>query len=301
MRYYLSIYLSILCLSLLNAQDGKLPIIDMHMHAFDTLWSETRECFPEPCERVPNQVKRADQLLPQTIKMMDKYHIVRALVSDADIEDIITWQKADARFMISPMSFDPVPKYLDPIEDSIHLFSAIGEVASQYKGYAAGDAGMYKTYELALKYDLPVLVHVAGFGGGPGYPILKGNPMELSLVLQKLPGLRVCVAHGGFPFGDEMIALMYNYPTVYTDISTINWIMPRKIFHRYLKKLTDAGLGKRILFGSDQMIWPETIGIAVEAINTADFLTPEQKRDIFYNNAARFLRLTNDQIKKDHE
>ncbi len=282
------------------AQDGELPIIDIHMHAFDSIWSTTRECFPEPCEKVPNRVKSGDQILPETIRMMDKFKIVRALVSHADIGHIIQWGKADSRFMIAPMSIDPIPEYLDPIEDSIHLFSALGEVTSQYKGYAPNDPDMYKTYGLAIKYDLPVLIHIAGFGGGPNYPILKGNPMELSEVLQKSPELRVCVAHGGFPFGDEMIALMYNYPAVYTDVSTINWILPREIFHRYLKKLMDAGLGKRILFGSDQMIWPETIEIAIEAIDSAEFLTEEQKRDIFYNNAAKFLRLAEDQIKKDH-
>ena len=36
------------------------------------------------------------------------------------------------------------------------------------------------------------------------------------------------------------------------------------------------------MFGSDQMVWPEAIGMAVEAINSADFLTSEQKADIFY-------------------
>jgi predicted TIM-barrel fold metal-dependent hydrolase len=39
------------------------------------------------------------------------------------------------------------------------------------------------------------------------------------------------------------------------------------------------------------MIWPQTIDLAIETIESADFLTEEQKRDIFYNNAARFLRL----------
>lgn len=283
------------------SQQSKQPIIDMHMHAFDTLWSNMRECFPEPCEKIPNRVKSADQILPETIKMMDKYNIVHALVSDGDIDDIIMWKKADNRFMISPMSFDPIPKYLDPIEDNIQLFDAIGEVASQYKGYAANDSAMYATYALANKYELPLLIHITGFGGGPNFPILKGNPMELSEVLQKYPKMRICVAHGGFPFGDEMIALMYNYPTVYTDLSTINWIMPREIFHRYLKKLIDAGLEKRLMFGSDQMIWPETIEIAIESIETAKFLTMEQKRDIFYNNAARFLQLSTEQINIDHE
>ena len=62
----------------------------------------------------------------------------------------------------------------------------------------------------------------------------------------------------------------------------------------------DAGLGKRLMFGSDQMQWPEAIDDAVEAIESAPFLTEEQKRDIFYNNAARFLRLSEAQIAAHH-
>jgi predicted TIM-barrel fold metal-dependent hydrolase len=58
-----------------------------------------------------------------------------------------------------------------------------------------------------------------------------------------------------------------------------------------LSTLIDAGLGSRVMFGSDQMNWPDTIDDAVDAIQSAQMLTAEQKRDIFYNNAARFLRL----------
>jgi len=39
------------------------------------------------------------------------------------------------------------------------------------------------------------------------------------------------------------------------------------------------------------MEWPETIGFGIERIESAAYLTAEQKRDIFYNNAARFLKL----------
>jgi hypothetical protein len=52
-----------------------------------------------------------------------------------------------------------------------------------------------------------------------------------------------------------------------------------------------SGLGERLMFGSDQMVWPEAIGMAIEGIQSASFLTEEQKRDIFYNNAVRFFRL----------
>ncbi|MDH4272210.1 MAG: hypothetical protein OEW18_09575 [Candidatus Aminicenantes bacterium] len=54
------------------------------------------------------------------------------------------------------------------------------------------------------------------------------------------------------------------------------------------------------MFGSDQMTWPDAIGMAVEAVEKADFLSDKQKRDILYNNAARFLRLPPGQMAKHH-
>jgi predicted TIM-barrel fold metal-dependent hydrolase len=45
------------------------------------------------------------------------------------------------------------------------------------------------------------------------------------------------------------------------------------------------------MFGSDQMVWSEMIGRAIATIESAPGLTESQRRDIFYNNAARFLRL----------
>ena len=75
------------------------------------------------------------------------------------------------------------------------------------------------------------------------------------------------------------------------DVAVINWYLPRPEFHRYLQRLVEAGFIKRIMFGSDQMVWPDAIGLGIEAIESAGLLDDEQKRDIFYNNAARFLRL----------
>jgi predicted TIM-barrel fold metal-dependent hydrolase len=39
------------------------------------------------------------------------------------------------------------------------------------------------------------------------------------------------------------------------------------------------------------MVWPGAIEYGISVINQAPFLSAEQKRDILYNNAARFLRL----------
>ena len=45
------------------------------------------------------------------------------------------------------------------------------------------------------------------------------------------------------------------------------------------------------MFGSDERVWPQTIKVAIESIESAEFLNEEQRRDIFRRNAAQFLRL----------
>ena len=52
-----------------------------------------------------------------------------------------------------------------------------------------------------------------------------------------------------------------------------------------MKGLISIGLGKRLIFGTDQVVWPDASGLAIEGIQSASFLREDQKRDIFYNNA----------------
>jgi len=90
---------------------------------------------------------------------------------------------------------------------------------------------------------------------------------------------------------DAMLHLLCSYPQVYVDTGVIDWLLPREEFHTYLKRIVQAGFGDRVMFGSDQMTWPQAIPRAIEAITSADFLSEDQKRDILYRNAARFLRM----------
>ena len=48
------------------------------------------------------------------------------------------------------------------------------------------------------------------------------------------------------------------------------------------------------------MIWPGLLDEAVRAIERAPFLDARQKRAIFYDNAARFLRLSPGEIARHH-
>jgi hypothetical protein len=168
----------------------------------------------------------------------------------------------------------------------------MGEIATQYSTMAPNDPRLEPYYSLAEELDLPVLIHTAGLGAPtPGFRASLGRPLQLEEVVVRHPRLRLYLENAGYPFLEEAIALMVQHPQVHADVSTITWLIPRQAFYRHLQGLMDAGLGKRVMFGSDQMEWPEVIGLGVEAIESAPFLTPAQRRDILYHNAARFLRL----------
>jgi predicted TIM-barrel fold metal-dependent hydrolase len=100
--------------------------------------------------------------------------------------------------------------------------------------------------------------------------------------------------HFGGSYSDEAIVLMKAYPQVYCDISAVSVFMPKTVWEPNLKKLYEAGLGDRIMFGSDYFGMVEE---HLKAILAIDWLSESQKADILYNNAARFLGLTPEQIK----
>jgi uncharacterized protein len=98
--------------------------------------------------------------------------------------------------------------------------------------------------------------------GGPGverpkFRVTLGNPILLEEVLIRHPKLRVYLMHAGGPFLQETKAIMAVYPQVYADLGVIDWIIPRDEFHNALQGLVRAGFGKGLMFGSDQMLWPE--------------------------------------------
>jgi len=273
-------------------------IIDMHLHAMarDPRWQA----------RVGNPVTGQEMVATDeaahrhaTFAAMKRVRIVKAMVS-GDYEAVLRWKQAAPDQVIVGYSFydpDKVDLAFLRREKAAGRLEAIGELGSQYEGIAPNDPRMEPVYALAEELDIPLALHMhpgppgAAYIGFPKVRPSLGNPLLLEDVLLRHPKLRLYVMHAGWPFLEDMIALLWAHPQVYVDVGVIDWAKPRKEFHRYLRGLVEAGYGKRIMFGSDQMVWPEAIEMAVATIQSADYLTPEQKSDIFYHNAARFLRL----------
>jgi hypothetical protein len=153
-------------------------------------------------------------------------------------------------------------------------------------------------WALAEDLDMPVGIHIgtgppgANYLGAARYRARMHSALTIEEVLVKHPKLRVYIMHAGYPMLDDLLAVLYAHPQIYVDVGIIVYNQPRPAFCRYLQAIVDAGFANRVMFGSDQMVWPETIERAISVIDDTPFLTQQQKRDILYNNAARFLRLS---------
>lgn len=278
------------------------PIIDMHQHAEWEIWSKTRLCFPAPCTGAPTSVQAVTELKPLTMKAMAEHNIVMAVVS-APPQHVLPWTEGESGRLLTGIQLNnPQDVPMDELREFFVSDRAqvMGELAFQYEAIPINDPSVEPILELAESLDVPVHVHVLGLGGDSRFPVHLGSPMRVAEVMRRHPNLRIYLENAGWPFLEEVTSLMYQYPGVYADLSTIAHLFPRENFHAYLRDLVENGLGKRLMFGSDQMLWPEVIGEVVEAINSAEFLSLEQKADIFYNNAARFLRLTAEVMAEHH-
>lgn len=252
------------------------------------------------CNGVISSPTTDQELMTRTLAMLEKYNVLA--VTSGPPELVGAWQAAaPARIIPAVLAGGD-----GPTADQLRALAAagraqvFGELVSQYQGLAPDHPALAGFWDVAEELDVPAGIHMGI--APPGVAFLRPtaaryrasftDPLLLEPVLLAHPGLRLYVMHAGWPMLDSMIHLLYAYPQVNVDVSAISWALPRREFHRYLKALVDAGFEKRIMFGSDQMQWPEAIELSIEAILAADFLDAEQREAIFYSNAVEFLRLS---------
>lgn len=306
------------------------PIIDMHLHAYPVAFAAgapactgdqgvplhpldpaedfTPELLSRGCPEPLIAPNSDEEALRLTLAQFETHNIRRAVTSGA-IADVSRWRAASER-IVPAVGFATEENYSVEALRAMHArgeVAAFAEVLAQYRGIAADDERLEPFFALAEELDVPVGVHIgegppaAGrFPGYESYRVGLSSAFQLENVLRRHPRLRIYVMHYGSPLVDDMIAMMFTYPNLYVDVSANNWGMPRRQFYDHLQRMIDAGYEQRIMYGSDQMVWPDAITASINSINEAPFLSAAQKQLIFYGNAARFLRLTPEQIAADH-
>lgn len=287
------------------------PIIDVHLHGYTgEIGSIPMRTFRFLPEQYATQTspQTGELHLRETLRLMRDHNIVLGFVSAGHQTDQLAlakaWREAGGDQIRAGFAHHEPAASLGrqeraELEAAIRSgqIAALAEIAPQYLGLSASDSQFDPYFALAERLDVPVGIHTGtapprqANRRAPAFRTHLGDPRLVEEVLVKYPKLRVWLMHAGWPYLAETKVILQQYPEVYVDVGAISWLQPRAEFHNYLKALIDAGYGDRVMFGSDQMYWPQAIPRAIEGVASAPFLTPQQKSDIFYNNAARFFRL----------
>jgi predicted TIM-barrel fold metal-dependent hydrolase len=298
------------------------PVLDVHQHAMDDSGPNAVPMCPNTAKFTASdpgtkeapfgwvQEECTPKLYPaakgeymkEVLAEMERLNVTAVIFGSP--ESVKKWQAAAPNRVIPGTGFEAAGKRL-PVEQlrtnfTTDGFKVMGEIGLQYQGISPSDMSVDQYFALAEELDVPVAIHMGTGGSGraninrPTFRGSKGDPLLLEELLARHPKLRVQVMHAGYPMIDNMLTLLQANSHVYVDVAGLIWSYPIKEVNRYIQRLVEAGFEDRVMFGTDQLIWPKLMAYSIGIIQNAEYLTPEQKRDILYNNAARFLRIDKD-------
>lgn len=167
-----------------------LPIFDVHLHAY-TIWPVQNDTAWNP-----PQFKRPatnDELLRQSLAAMNKYNVVKAVISGKP-ETVLKWKtSAPERFINGYESFEPfTAEHIERLRRRIKSgdIKVLAEFVTQYMGVAASDSAMELLYKLAEEYDLPIGIHMGlgppGIAYSTDYRSRLSNPLLLEEALIRI-------------------------------------------------------------------------------------------------------------------
>jgi len=297
------------------------PVIDVHVHAMDEspagigpmCPNTTKFTASDPrAKEAPfgwTQEECANKLYPaargeylkDVIAEMERLNVTAVVFGDP--KSVQKWREAAPNRVIPGTGFsegrEPAKRVpLDELRKDFTAdgFKVMGEIGLQYEGISPSDPSVDHYFALAEELDIPVAIHMGTGGSGranvtmPKFRGSMGDPLLLEDLLARHPKLRVQIMHAGYPMIDNLLTLLQANSHAYVDVAGLIWSYPLKEVNRYIERIVEAGFEDRVMFGTDQVIWPKLMAYSISIIQSADYLTPEQKRDILYNNAARFFR-----------
>ena len=254
-----------------------LPIIDMHAHAVYTSEEKFQEIYKE----------------------YRKHNVVKAVIS-GPWETVELWKSMDVddRLVAGLLMLDP-DMDLGQFENLLksRKLQVFGELVPLITGLTLSDPVWDPYLKLCDQYDIPVCVHTGKAVMDASFTKARlslGDPYLIEPVLKKYPNLRVVLCHSGHEWHEHALMLMLSYPRLHSDLAWILWLDANAMRHArdFLRNAKTAGCIDRVLFGTDVGYRAQNaVEKSIVYLNSLDFLTEDEKRDILYNNAVRFLKL----------
>ena len=166
------------------------------------------------------------------------------------------------------------------------LYGAVLEI-----GYSVDEAGrplqlndrrFYPIYETMVKLDKPLMLQSGIYAG---HDIDANHWPPLDRVMQDFPGLKMILAHGGYPRILDAIALCVKHPSLYISPDIYCFFPGGRLYIEAISQLPDQFLfGTAYPFGTFKESIELTLAFPLDREVMANYL---------YGNAARVLELNN--------
>jgi predicted TIM-barrel fold metal-dependent hydrolase len=284
--------------------------VDIHCHVFHDLdsYKILTTQFKEFIgygfyERILDITKKRDSIDTNNIIEKTIFHVKNAGIdkvvllplSKNENQIVKEWQKFAPEIFIP--FFNPPEKPIGNFTIKEIIDNAILE--DNYKGFKImlpfrekylNDKILQPVLEAAQQYDLITLMHSGHAPPGTRKNVLTySNPIVIDEIINSFPKVKLVLAHMGWPWVDNALALAVQYPNIYLDISNLTYMMPYRLKEFLLRAKDIIGVDK-LLFGSDTFV-PEMIEMTIHYFNNFDFLTKQEINKILGLNAKKLLNL----------
>jgi len=242
--------------------------IDIHVHAVlvkeltdnrPDLLRDARQLFdlrtsPQPLSTLLGEMDECGVEKSVLLPINCERSLGSKMPSNSEIADLV---KREGKRFVGFTSVDPNAgkSALADLRESHDALSLKGlKLNPAMQAFDPTGPDALELYKEAEKLEMPVLVHT-GLTFSNRFSVRFNQPMIYDDVARKHPNLKICMAHMGWPWVLDAVAVTIRNPNVYMDTAGTFAGTPietmRQITSLVSTRIIENALSDRLLFGSD--------------------------------------------------
>ena len=242
--------------------------IDIHVHAVlikeltdsrPALLRDARELFdlrtsPQPLSTLLGEMDACGVERSVLLPINCETSLRSKMPSNSEIADLV---KRETRRLIGFASVDPNAgkDALSDLRESHDVFGLKGlKLNPAMQAFDPAGREALDVYEEAERLGMPILVHT-GITFSNRFSIGYNRPLIYDDLAKRHPKIKFCLAHWGWPWVLDAVAVTIRNPNVYLDTAGTFAGTPtetmRQIISLLSTRVIENTLGERLIFGSD--------------------------------------------------
>jgi hypothetical protein len=258
---------------------------------------QNSKMFKGLCESIDFS-KMKPQTVEEVVADLDAHGVVKAVITGRDCEttygaksnndSVIEFVKKFPQKFFGFVGLDP-HKGMKAVYELRSAISDLGMHGAAVDPYLAqiyaNDAKYYPIYAKCCELEVPIVFTTGPATLVPNAIIDHVAPRYIDFVARDFPELKIVISHGGYPWVNEAIIVAQRNRNVYIELSEYEFSPMSEAY----VQAANTMIGDKILYASAHPF--VDFRQALKTYRELNF-TPEVRRKIMYDNAAKLLGLS---------